>query len=419
MDKKTVGILVVTLMIASVLSVTGTPSVKVLDTSNVGMSTVEFFIEVVDLPETLMFDQEHVPDNYAEYYWSIFIDADNDITTGINPYGLAEGMEVSIIVASYKNPGVEPHEETILDGCQENTIIWDDTGGHYGHTINLIDITANTIRLSCSKSWEEMSDVDVSDRILIYTYYYSKDEGSCRADNATGYGIFTDPAGDVSYSLIDILQGGIVSEPPTPPSITGAASGKAGEEYEYIFNAVEPNGYDVYYYIEWGDDSTEEWIGPYESGEEIKLSHSWNEQKDYTIRVKAKNEYGAESDWATLEVSMPKTKAITLSNQGIFEAELGRRGSDVSFVALEGEYQIRDRFVAFGGTATADDKEGRFRGGFRGNHFIIKIPIIGRALTIIGRCSFDDDRHTFQGFWMGRGIPARGWITGTLIPTHQ
>jgi len=46
----------------------------------------------------------------------------------------------------------------------------------------------------------------------------------------------------------------------------------------------------------------------YESGEEIKLSHSWNEQKDYTIRVKAKNEYGSESDWTTLEISMPKNK---------------------------------------------------------------------------------------------------------------
>ena len=29
----------------------------------------------------------------------------------------------------------------------------------------------------------------------------------------------------------------------------------------------------------------------------------------------------------------------------------------MSFVTLEGKYQISDRFVAFGGTATADDKE--------------------------------------------------------------
>jgi hypothetical protein len=308
MKKKIIGILVVTLMIGTALSVVGTPSVKVLNTSNVGMSVVEFFIQVVDLPETLMFDQEHVPDNYAEYYWSIYIDVDNDTTTGL-PLGILKGMDVTIVVCSYKNLGAEPHEETILDGCQENTIIWDDTGGYYGHSISLIDITANTIRLSCSKSWEEMSDVDVSDRTFIYTYYYPMDEEHC-SDNATGYGIFTDPAGDVSYSLIDILQGGIISEPPAPPSINGAASGKAGDEYEYIFNTVEPNGYDVYYYIEWGNGNTEEWIGPYESGEEIKLSHSWNEQKDYTIRVKAKNKYGSESDWSTLEVSMPKNKAV-------------------------------------------------------------------------------------------------------------
>ena len=306
MKTKLLGIFIVTLLIASVLSVTGTPSVKVLDTSDVGMSTVEFFIEVVDLPETLMFDQEHVNDGGAEYDWSIYIDVDNDITTGI-PFGLTEGMDVSISVSKWKFPGAEPHEETILDGCQENTWILDSTGGRYGHSISLADITANTIRLSCSKSWEEMSDVDVSDRTLICAYYYSKDEGPCR-DNATGYGIFTDPAGDASYSFIDILEGGIVSEPPTPPSITGAASGKAGKKYEYIFNTIDPNEYDVYYYIEWGDGNTEEWIGPYESGVEIKLSHSWDKQNNYTIRAKTKNEYGSESDWATLSVSMPKSK---------------------------------------------------------------------------------------------------------------
>ncbi|GAG77136.1 unnamed protein product, partial [marine sediment metagenome] len=248
----------------------------------------------------------------SEYLWIIYIDVDNDNTTGLS-FGLLAGMDVSIMFASYKSPGAEPHEETILDGCQKNTIIWDGGSGYTGHTISLIDITDNTIRLFCPKYWDEISDVDVSDRTHIFTSYYSKDEGPC-SDNATGYGIFTDPAGDVSYSLIDILQGGIVSEPPSPPSITGTASGKAGEEYEYIFNTVEPNGYDVYYYIEWGDGNTEEWIGPYESGEEIKISHSWNEQKDYTIRVKAKNEYGSESDWATLEVSMPRIKTSILSS---------------------------------------------------------------------------------------------------------
>jgi len=114
----------------------------------------------------------------------------------------------------------------------------------------------------------------------------------------------------------------------------------------------------------------------------------------------------------------PNIETADIEDQGIFEAEIGRRGSDDPFVTLLGEYQIRDRFVAVGGTASTDDKEGRFRGGFRGNHFIIKIPIIGRTLTFFGRFNQNDDK-TFQGVWMGRGMPVRGWITGTLIPRHQ
>ena len=108
-------------------------------------------------------------------------------------------------------------------------------------------------------------------------------------------------------------------------------------------------------------------------------------------------------------------KTADIEDQGIFEAEIGRRGSDDPFVTLEGEYQVRGRYVVFGGTATSQEREGRFRGEFRGNHFVIKIPIMGRTLTIFGRFNLNDD-NTFHGVWMGRGTPARGWITGTLTP---
>lgn len=116
--------------------------------------------------------------------------------------------------------------------------------------------------------------------------------------------------------------------------------------------------------------------------------------------------------------SILNIKKADIEDQGIFEAELGRRGSDEPIVTLEGKYQFRERFVVFGGTATSGDREGRFRGGLRGNNFVIKIPIIGRTLTIFGRINLDDD-NMFQGVWLGRGIPARGWITGTLTPTYQ
>ena len=53
-----------------------------------------------------------------------------------------------------------------------------------------------------------------------------------------------------------------------------------------------------------------------------------------------------------------------------------------------------------------------------GNHFIIRTPVSGRVLTILGRCSFDEEHQEFTGVWMGRGIPVRGWITGIFTPAE-
>jgi hypothetical protein len=97
---------------------------------------------------------------------------------------------------------------------------------------------------------------------------------------------------------------------PDTPTIKGPTSGKIGKEYEYTFVTIDPEDDDVYYWIDWGDQTFEEWIGPYSSGNEITLTHTWAEQGTYTIKAKAKDIFDAESEFGTLEVSMPKTKII-------------------------------------------------------------------------------------------------------------
>jgi len=73
------------------------------------------------------------------------------------------------------------------------------------------------------------------------------------------------------------------------------------------FVSTDPDGDDVYYYIDWGDGTNSSWIGPYNPGEEISLSHAWNEKGTYVISAKCKDSNDVESDWNTLEISMPKT----------------------------------------------------------------------------------------------------------------
>ena len=102
-------------------------------------------------------------------------------------------------------------------------------------------------------------------------------------------------------------------------------------------------------------------------------------------------------------------------DQGIFEAELGRRGQDELILSMEGNYQDKDRLIVIRGIVTVGEKEGPFRGAFKGNIFVIRMPVRGKAITLIGRISFNE--NMFQGMWIGRPLNVKGWITGSFTPT--
>jgi len=97
----------------------------------------------------------------------------------------------------------------------------------------------------------------------------------------------------------------VESDPPGAPVITGTTNGGAGTSYDYGFTSTDPNGDNISYYVDWGDDTTTGWTDYVASGTEITLTHTWDEQGTYIVKAKAKDVYGAESDWAYLEVEMP------------------------------------------------------------------------------------------------------------------
>ena len=88
------------------------------------------------------------------------------------------------------------------------------------------------------------------------------------------------------------------SQTPMSPEIHGPEHGVITKELEYSFVASDPDGDDVYYYIDWGDFNAEEWIGPYASGEEITINHTWDELGTYTIVAKAKDGDSFKSDFS-------------------------------------------------------------------------------------------------------------------------
>lgn len=103
----------------------------------------------------------------------------------------------------------------------------------------------------------------------------------------------------------------VLNDPPNTPTMTGPASGAPGNTYLYVIQTTDPNGDNVLYYIDWGDNTTSNWIGPYTSGAQATTTHSWSQQGTYTIKFKAKDILGDESGWGTLQVVMPLDQQIS------------------------------------------------------------------------------------------------------------
>ncbi len=111
---------------------------------------------------------------------------------------------------------------------------------------------------------------------------------------------------DTTYAWIQETN-----DPPDMPNIIGQINGNAGTSYDYTFSAIDPDGTPIYLFIDWDDGQTDEWIGPYSSGEEIIRSHTWTDKGTYTIKAKAKDPYNEEGLWGELEVIMTRNKALT------------------------------------------------------------------------------------------------------------
>jgi len=128
------------------------------------------------------------------------------------------------------------------------------------------------------------------DPLSMYSWYAVTDDGE-----------FTTQSDTWSFITISDLD----NNPPDTPTISGTTNGKPGIEYTYTFNSVDPDGDDLVYCIQWGDETGEICVGPYQSGDDVTATHIYEEKGNYIIRSKTEDTNEAESPWGELEVSMP------------------------------------------------------------------------------------------------------------------
>ena len=161
--------------------------------------------------------------------------------------------------------------------------------------------------------------------ICTVTNTYDHDVSNVKLELSDGIGAsWYDPYGNLlklesDYYMIDNISSlasltYIITKdeihPPFRPTITGPPSGKIDIEYEYSFVSTDVDGDEISYYIDWGDGTYTGWTRTLPSGEPFNVSHIWEKRDTFIISAKAKDKNVAESDWATLEIRIPKNKAI-------------------------------------------------------------------------------------------------------------
>lgn len=164
---------------------------------------------------------------------------------------------------------------------------------------------------STGDTWSTTTDSDgyYSKTIVAPAIY---DDTPCDRETGSGGVIVQCSSGSLSGYRVQTLTT-LRNTPPDTPLIVGETKGKVGVAYTYTIVTQDPEMDDVMYYIDWGDLTNSSWVGPYHSGENITLSHTFTTKGTYTIQVKARDSHLAESGWGTLQVSMPTLLTISLS----------------------------------------------------------------------------------------------------------
>jgi outer membrane protein assembly factor BamB len=92
--------------------------------------------------------------------------------------------------------------------------------------------------------------------------------------------------------------------PPDTPIIDGPTEVQVGEDIKFRFKSDDDDLTPVRYFVDW-DDGTTTTTHDFEPGIFAPVWHNWDEMETYTIKCKAIDTFGLESDWAYLKIKVP------------------------------------------------------------------------------------------------------------------
>jgi hypothetical protein len=96
--------------------------------------------------------------------------------------------------------------------------------------------------------------------------------------------------------------------PATPGAPSGPSEGLVGQELTFTASTTDPDAGDLLWYsFSWGDGSSKDWIGPYESGVTVTQKHTWSNGGSFAVKVEAKDFFTVTPSSVQLPVKIYQT----------------------------------------------------------------------------------------------------------------
>jgi|GEM_PF-6346619 len=130
------------------------------------------------------------------------------------------------------------------------------------------------------------------------------------------------------------------NSPPGRPDVSGPQEGIVGTAYSFKAMLTDVDNDQLTYIFSWGDGSDTGWLGPVSPGE-VTQTHTYTSAGTYSLKVKARDEHGAESDWTSYPLNiLIKVAKVELSLKmfhiGSIDAKVTNTGeADISSLSWE------------------------------------------------------------------------------------
>jgi hypothetical protein len=122
------------------------------------------------------------------------------------------------------------------------------------------------------------------------------------------------------------------SEPNTPNIPSGSVVGYTGQNYSYATATIDPDGDQVQYRFDWGDESLSEWTTWLDSGTLVTLTHVWITPGMYSIKAQARDTQNQTSSW-----SPPLNITVELDRSDSEEQRYGTDENDFEDYPLDSD----------------------------------------------------------------------------------